>query len=163
MRHTEPTSCGREEQGNQQLQKPQHSGMFSQVFNPKQTRLSLHHTRESTSLQVCSSLRRNLGGSSGPHVASRTRQGEKKSLAKWWRSKKPSVGWQQRQSTAAASWKNKPQAQQNQGILMEKLLLAQQRGTGHGAGMLLQPLGSQEITERDIQSLNTEINPKRAT
>lgn len=59
--------------------------MFFQVFNPK-------HTGECTSLQVCSSLRVNPGGSSGPHVARRTRQGEKKSLAKVLEKQKTNCG-----------------------------------------------------------------------
>lgn len=110
MRHTEPTSCRREEQGNQQLQTQlfSHLGMLFQVLCPK---LGLPPDKaESTSHrrihipQACSSLRTSLGGSPGPHVAGRSRQGEKK-LAKALQKQNPAEGWQpgRAQHPAAAS------------------------------------------------------------
>lgn len=115
MRHTEPTSC-RRERGKPTTPNPNTSptwGCFSRFFTqtgaPSQTRLRTHIP------QLCSSLRTSPGGSPGPHVASRTRRGEKK-LAKALEKQSPAEGWQQGRAQpllqprgTAPEWENKLQ------------------------------------------------------
>lgn len=179
MRHTEPTSCD-VKRGKPTTPNPNASptwGCFPRFLTPSWG--SLPDKAESTSQwrihipQVCSSLRTKLGGSPGPHMARRTRQGEKK-LAQAVEKQEPSCGLAAGQSTApccslgeqlSSGKTNTRRKAKPQGVLWlglkqnrERLLLAQntlgecwaqQRGTelraqpGHGAGTLLLPLGAQ--------------------
>lgn len=163
-------------------------GCFSRFLTPNtvvpsQTRLSLRHTGELTSLQVCSSLRINLGGSSGPRVARRTRQGEKKSLAEVLEKQETQLWTDSKgraQHPAAASRnsssveKQTPGGRQNHGELLwlclkqnrEKLLLtqktlevcwAQQRGTELGAQPETWSRNTAPAAAIPRKSLNREI------
>lgn len=104
MRHTEPTSC-EVKRGKPTTPNPNTStwGCFSRFLTPSWG--SLPDKAESTSQwrihipQVCSSLRTKLGGSPGPQVARRTRQGEKK-LAQAVEKPERSCGLAAGQSTA---------------------------------------------------------------